>query len=367
MRIKLLFILAFFTTVISSCKHEEEPDINFIEIIYCTPDNPGKCLPLEITNSADGWQAKYIGSLSGGLISLKPRYSLDKSGNTLIVFDEYLEGKKQGYYSFGKIQRKDNDFPHEMSYYRTSGKKVMTFSATIVCKNDLFIGKKDIPEAIKTISSYYELYNFDYNTNQRDLNIIHLIHSNPNTLTYPFDKCGLFETSTSPNSLLRTYRYHSGGGNHFTANYDVSILQYKTGDTMMVLDNFSWLLFQRLRKDSADAVWPICFNLEVDQATSGSHTYYLIEAAFVAYSEDQYFTVTSEESIALFAFSIENGKLTPANIFAGKSIIELNGLSTNDDIHFKYDDKKKELRVPVLDKNDNKFTGKYEVIKIKEE
>lgn len=365
MNIRFLFF-PLISLCFSSCNKEKEPDLSNIEIIYCTPDEPSKCLPLEIRNSTNGWQAKYIGSHSAESIRLQPRYSIDKSGDTLIIFDEYLEGKIHGYYSFGKINRKDNGFHNEMSYYRNSGKKFMTFSATIVCKNDLFIGKEDIPEAIKTISSYYEFSDLDYSISQRDLNVIHLIHSNPNTLTYPFDKDGLFETSTSPNRLLRTYRYHSGGGNHFTANYDVSILQYKTEDTIMVLDNFSWLLFKRLRKDSSDAMWPICFELKVNQATFDCQTYYLIEAAFVAYSEDKYLTTTSEESIALFAFSIENGKLTPANIFAGKSIIQLNDLSIFNDVHFNYNDRTKELQVPIFGKNDNKFTGKKQIIKIQE-
>ena len=362
---RLLFPLILLCTIISSCQQEkEERDLGFVQVIYCSPTNPTKCLPLEITQVDDGWEAKYIGAPTGGSIKIQPRLSINESGDTIWAFDEYHNGKVQGYYSFGGIKRQDNDIFKKMTYYNSRGEEKMTFHTCIVCKDDIFIEEENIPAAINSIGHHETIFDFRYSTDQRDINTTYLLHSNPNTISYQFKKDDILDTSTSQDQKLRTYRYISGGGMHPTSNYDISFLQYKAGNIVMTYDHFSSYLFSRLRKSSRKDVWPICDSLHVEQVPNQSDNFYLIEAIYSVYHDNGSYPIMDlNESVALFAFRVNKGKLTPVNILEGKSFIEFDDLSIFDHVHFEYNDKTKELKIPILDRN-KRFTDMYRTIKV---
>ena len=50
-----LFVLLL-CMVFISCTKDKEPEIDYIKVVYCTPIDLSKSLPLEIVNTADGWQ-----------------------------------------------------------------------------------------------------------------------------------------------------------------------------------------------------------------------------------------------------------------------------------------------------------------------
>lgn len=70
------------------------------------------------------------------------------------------------------------------------------------------------------------------------------------------------------------------------------------------------------------------------------------------------------QNCALFAFAIQNGKLTPADILNGESMINVFSSDNEQDLHFKYDDKTKRLSVPKVDETDYEFKGDYTIIQL---
>ena len=89
----LIRVFSLSCLALLSCVEERKPDLSFVDVIYCTPDNPAKCLPLEITNTSEGLRARYIGASSDQELTLRPRYEVDEAGDSTIVLDEYLDGK----------------------------------------------------------------------------------------------------------------------------------------------------------------------------------------------------------------------------------------------------------------------------------
>lgn len=362
MRVFKAYLIVFLSMVFISCHHDMDPDLDFVDIIYCTPMNPGSCLPLEISNKGDGWQATYVGANSNDVLKLVPKYSLDEDGDSLIVFNEYLNEEIHGHYVFRKFKDTDNDIFQDASYKDANGKVLMRFKASVICKKDIFITHDDIANSADSIASYYLLSN-EYSPNQRDLNSAYLLHANPKTFSYPFSKDSLFEISTSPDLLMKSYVYMSGGGNSPDANYDVSFLQYKTERGIVVLDNISHLLYQELKYSSRPA-WPICDFIKINQATIENSVYFLIEACYYAYYESSYNNNwDSDYLLSLFAFAIKDGKLIPAKILEGQSMVELVMDSPNE-VHFSYNDQTKGLQIPIIDSNGS-FTGHYKIMKLK--
>ena len=78
--------MALLSAVLVSCKQEDKiPDLDYIRTIYCTPKEFGKCLPLEMNNSNEGWKAQYIGAPTKGLLALEPCYEVNNTGDSIIV------------------------------------------------------------------------------------------------------------------------------------------------------------------------------------------------------------------------------------------------------------------------------------------
>ena len=367
MRINLLFILAFFTTVISSCKHEQVPDLSFVEVIYCTPDNPANCLPLEITNTSEGLRAKYIGASSDQVLTLKPHYEVDKTGDSTIVLDEYLDGENNDKYIF-----KDNQTDIYDKVYRAikyiNGKDTISFCGSMISKGDVFIDIRDFSGSINKIINHDDNDPDGHGSERRDLNLLHLLHSNPMTFTESFEGIEDISAITSKDGMFRAYFVNCwSGGNGASASYRMIPIQYKTDYGILTLNDISRMLYNQL-KEFNGANFPIETSLDILQATLKGKTYYMIEVAYYdpqpapfVYGRDDYYKTNA---LTLFAYSIENKKLTPAKIFGGKSMIELVNMDGDENIHFKYDDKTKELQVPIVNPKNHAFTGKHKIMKI---
>lgn len=372
MHIKLFCLLALTSVFFTSCKEEKqekEPDLSFIEIIYCTPDEPSKCLPLEITNTSDGLKARYIGASSDQALTLKPRYEVDESGDSIVVLDEYLEGEKNGKYVLEKYPTDIySEVYRDLQYISADAKDTIPFCANIIGKEDIFIDYRDFSGSIRKIQKHDDNDPAGCGSARRDLNILHLLHSNPLTFTESYEGVEGIWTSTSEDGIFRAYRiYCWSGGNGFSATYCMSPIQYKTDSGIITLSDISGLLYNRLVEfDGAN--FPKESDINVIQATLRGKTYYMIEVAYfdpqpVRFIENRD-NLFKTNDLALFAFSIENNKLTPAKILGGKSIIEVVTMDGDESIHFKYDDKTKELQVPTVNPKDYTFTSKYKTIKI---
>lgn len=371
MRIKQLFILVPLCTILFSCQQKKELDLGPIEIIYCSPSDPAKCLPLEIKHSADGWQAKYVGSKSKEAISLKPRFSQGEFDDSIIVFDEYLNGMINGSYAFENNSPAVNytDPFHHVVYKSASGGKSFSFFSITIYKDDIFIDNRDIKDSFSKIMNYDEDDPPGRGSERRDVNIAYLLHSNPQTFTYPFKNIDEdFEVITSKDKQLRIYKYYCwDGGNGMSASYNNAMAQYMTQKGIITLDDFEHSIYKRL-KDFDGANFPKCTRFRIIQATLKEKTHYLIETAyfdpqpmpFVEGSDDFYKT----DDLALFAYHIEKGKFIPSKILGGKSMIELVNTGCDDNDHFKYNDTTKELSIPIVNTKTHALTKKYRTIKI---
>ena len=366
MRIILLFILAFFTTVISSCKHEEAPDLSFVETIYCTPQDPSTCLPLEIVNTKDGWQAIYIGTPSKDIISLKPQYYNLTDNDTTIVFEEYLNGKLNGSYIFPNITERDESdlFPYIL-YESEDGEKSVRFDGIVVRKNDLVIDNRDITNSMNCILNSKDVFKGKYGPERRDINFEYLIHSNPLTLIEPYINTDDFQVSTSPDGKFRIYLLRSWIGEETLSKpfYFIPV-QYMTNLGVITLSDISSCMYDQLRYFK-EAASPKMNNIVVLQASLHGRTFYLVEALYQDLTPMSFSKDFKIYTLALYAFSIEKGKLVPSKILEGKTVIEVGFEYENSIIHFKYDDKTKELQVPIVDSTGDSFTGKYRVLKLK--
>lgn len=368
---RLLFPIAMLCVLVASCNRqgEQKPDLDNISIIYCTPTDLTQSLPLEIDNTADGWQAKYKGAPSKEIIRLSPRYSVNEDGDSIIVFDEMIGDKLNGRYFFGHITNNKYDEPHQyITYKNVKGEPMAEFYATIIKHGDIFVHHDDVAKDFKLLMLYDASDPVGCGSQRRDLNFTYLFHENPKTFTYQFKIEDEFKMVASDDGMLRIYDYYSWtGGNGFSADYYTLTAQYKTKSGVITLDGFEDILLSRM-VDFKGGGFPKCGRLNVYQATLNGKKHYLVETVFYdpmpSSFDEKEPDILKSDDLALFAFTIENGKLMPSNILNGKSMIELVSVDCNDHIRFKYDDKTKTLQVPQLNANTHEFTGKYKEIKI---
>ncbi len=368
MKIKTLYYIALLSTILVSCKQEDRiPDIDYIRIIYCTPKDFGKCLPLELENSIEGWNARYIGAPNKGSLILEPCYEVNNAGDSIIVFQEYIdENKPNGKYILHKSQHFANEFDG-VSYVSPDGKDTIDFYTNIISDGTVFTANPDVKESFRKTMEYEGNDPIGHGSERRDLNIVYLIHSYPEALHEPINVEDLL-IHDSPDGKLRIYTFagHTGG-NGAGSSYDIGILQYETarGETV-ALDFFTTLLYTSLT-DFGETNFPYCTINSVQNAVLGNNTYYLIEALF---TDSRPMPLNGSEEYAktddtvLFAFTIKNGKLTPAHILDKDWKIEVIGSQITGELHFDYDDAMKTASVPVVEGNGHLFNGKYRKIKI---
>lgn len=369
MHLKLPYIIACLCIFASSCDSDKEPNLDFVQVIFCTPTDPSRCLPMEISNTTNGWIANYIGSNAKDNIQLRPHYCLNEFGDSTITFDEYIGDEVNGSYSFGEISQEEfPDSYHEVLYRNAIGKETATFFASVISKDDIFINNKDIKDSYFKIKNHRDNAPIGCGSQRRDLNLIYLLHTNPQTFVYNFQNDDEFETISSKDGFLRIYRYYSWtGGNGFGSSSNEIIVQYKTKQGIVTLDDFSSILYLRM-KDFKGANFPNCNRINIIQASLNGKKHYLIEAVysdpcprpFVEGNEDIFKT----DNLVLFAYTIEKGKLTPSNILDGNSMIELVNFGCDEGDHFTYNDNNKILCIPLLDKRSYTFTGKVREIRI---
>ena len=208
-----------------------------------------------------------------------------------------------------------------------------------------------------------------HGSERRDLNMVYLIHSNPGAL-HESIKVEDLSIHDSPDGKLRIYTFDGfTGGNGVGSHYDVGILQYETGNgEIAALDYFTTLLYMSLT-DFGEANFPYCTINGVRNVVLGNNTYYLIEAMFndprpmPLNGNDEY---AKTDDTVLFAFTIKNGKLTPAHILDKDWKIEVVGSQKTGKLHFDYDDAKKTVSVPVVEGDGHLFSGKYRQIKMQQ-
>lgn len=366
MKTKQLFMIALLSAIFVSCKQENRiPDIDYIRIIYCTPTELGKCLPLEIDNSIEGWKARYIGAPSKGFLTLEPRYEVNNAGDSIIVFQEYIDdGKPNGKYILHRSSMYVDEYD-EVSYINSSGKDTTDFYTNIIQDGTVFTFNSDIKESIRKTMEYEGNDPVGCGTMRRDLNMSYLIHSNPEALHKSFKVEGL-EIKDSPDGKLRIYTFDGyTGGNGVGSSYDVGILQYEAGNgEVAVLDDFTTLLYTSL-VDFAGANFAYCTINSIRTTKIGKKSYYLIEALFNdarPRSLDGSNEFLKEFDTVLYAFTIQKGKLTPARIFDNEWKIEVIGSQETPELHYGYDDVTKTVSVPIVEGIAHLFKGKHKKI-----
>ena len=364
MRFYLLLSAIILSIIATSCNSDKEPDLDYIKVIYCAPIDLAQSLPLEIINNPDGWQAKYVGARSKDIISLKPRISLDESGDSLISFDEYVGGVLNGSYT---LSYETELFPlnRELYYCSSSRKDTIYFCASIIPEGYIYINTKDAKGSFSKLLDEREKHSTG-GSEQIDINFTYLLHTNPNAFAYTIDGYDDFKTVISEDRQLGFYHFTSWiAGNGMGSHFDNIVAQYKTKGGIVTLDDFFTILLYRMN-DFDGANFPYCSRLKVMQATIKDKTHYLIETVFSDpvpgfFSTDDNNSMKTD-ALALFAYTIENGKLMPSNILEGKSMIELVSVECGDNICFKYNDNTKQLQIPLLDTKTHEFTGKYKKI-----
>jgi hypothetical protein len=348
-------------------KREILPDLEHIRIIYCTPTEFGRCLPLEIENAIDGWQAHYIGTPSKGSLKIEPHYEFNNDGDSIVVFLEYLEdGKANGKYILHKSNWFVNGYDG-VSYISSQRNDTIDFYTKIIEDGTVFTANPDAKEAIRKTMEYEGNDPIGCGSERRDLNMAYLIHSNPD-LIHERIKVEDLLTHDSPDGKLRIYTFTGyTGGNGAGSNYDIGILQYKTGNgEIAVLDYFTTLLYNSLT-DFGETNFPYCTINSVRNVAIGGNNYYLIEALFndsqpMSLNESDEFLKTDDT--VLFAFTIKDGKLTPAHILEKDWKIEIIGSQETKELHFGFDKATNMVRVPIVEGDGHLFNGKYRELKI---
>lgn len=367
MKLMPLFLTALLSAVFVSCNQDQEADLDYIKVIYCTPYDLTKCLPLEIANTPEGWQAKYVGSSSKEVIRLKPHFILDEYGDSIIMFDEYVDEKLNGSYTFS---RGVDLFPscREIYYVNAQSKDTVEFCARVIERNAVYIDERNVAGSMKELMQYRKETPSGTGSDCRDVNLAYLFHTNPKTFTYKFKNNDEFAAVTSKDGMLRIFSSYCWTGGNGMGSWTTNLTaQYKTKNGIVTLDWFSTILLCRMSEfDGAN--FPENCRLNILQATLNGKNHYLIEAV---YSDPvpMFFDKETQEQfkaddLALFAYTIEKGKLVPSNILEGQSVIELVSEGCGDDIRFKYDDKTKQLQIPVLNSKSHTFTGQYSTIQI---
>ena len=370
MKIKTLYYIALLSVILISCKREDRiPDMDYIRIIYCTPKELGKCLPLELENSVEGWNARYIGAPTKKALTLEPCYEVNNAGDSIIVFQEYInESKPNGKYILHKSQHFANEF-NGVSYISPDGKDTVDFYTNIIADGTVFTANPDVKESFRKTMEYEGNDPIGHGSERRDLNMVYLIHSHPEVLHKPI-KVEDLAIHDSPDGKLRIYTFTGyTGGNGAGSNYDVGILQYETDNgEIATLDYFTTLLYTSLT-DFGETNFPYCTINGIRNVVLGNKTYYLIEALFIdsqpmpLNGSDEY--VKTDDTV-LFAFTIKNGKLTPANILDKDWKIEIVGSQRTVELRYDYDDAKKTVSVPIIEGDGHLFNGKYKQITIQQ-
>ena len=375
MRIKLFLLAVFISLAMTSCRNEKAvkesevsiSDLSDIQIIYCTPTEFGKCLPLELNNTEDGWLARYVGAPSKELLALKPINEVDKDGNSIVVLKEYLEdGSQNGKYILHESPMYVNTFDG-VSYVSPQGKDTIDFLTIIIKEGFAYTSTPDVKEDIRKTMEFQSDEGIYGNTEIRDLNISYLLHSNPDVL-HKSVKAKDLKVHNSSDGKLRIYSFVGyTGGNGAGSSYDIGILQYDMGNgEIATLDYFTALLYFEL-VDFGEANFPFCTINSIRTANIGKNTYYLIEALFndaCPMSLDNNGEYYKTDDTVLYAFTIRNGKLTPARIFGKDWLIEVVGSQKTKALHFGYDDATKIVSVPIVEGNAHLFNGKYKKIKL---
>ena len=368
---KLSYLAALFCLITTSCgekisKEEVTPYLDDIRIIYCTPTEFGKCLPLELENTDEGWIARYVGAPSKERLTLDPVYEVDESGDSIVVLNEYLEdGNQNGKYILKDSPMYVNTYDGVL-YISPQGKDTIEFLTTII-KEEMAIPSADVKEEIRQTM---ELKSEDWiygSTELRDLNMSYLLHSNPDVLHQPI-KAKDLNIHNSSDGKLRIYSFVGyTGGNGAGSSFDIGILQYDMGNgEIATLDYFTALLYFELI-DFGETNFPFCTINSLHTAHIGKSTYYLIEASFSdsqpmsLNGSDEYFKT---DDTVLYAFAIKNGKLTPARILDNKWMIEVVGSQETKVLHFGYNDATKTVSVPIVEGEGHLFNGQYKQIKI---
>lgn len=371
MRFRFFIFLIATCFIIVSCQRQEykETDLSFIEAIYCTPYDISQCLPLEIVKTSDGWQAKYSGAPTNEPLLLKPRFAISEEGDSTIIFDEYLQGKINGRYEFEHAYGEFFDSYQIIKYTNSEKKDTTLFHATVIKKDFIFIDQRNFSESVEKITNH-PLGGYGIGTEERDVNFKYLMHNNPETFTGSYKGFENLDVVDSPDKKLRIYRLSQyNGGNGIGCEYYILPVQYKTDYGIITLDDISLQIFNQFDLFS-NSNFPVEYRFNILQASLFGKTYYMIDIDYIdprpaAFPDNNDLIMTS--AMTLSAFHIDKGRLKPAKIFNGESFIELVFQDRGDDMAnaaFKYDEKKKELQVPIVNKTTHQLTGKYRTIKI---
>jgi len=347
-----------------SVKKAEQPS----QIIYCTPQVIGTCLPLEIVCDDGEWTVRYVG-VADKELSLAPK-SINEEGHGGFALQEYVNEKPNGTY----VMRHGINDPEgfftlndECCYLNAKGEEMAVFGTVAIKEDDIIINPFNIGNSMKIITAYEESY-VHQNPERCVQNLAYLMHANPKTLQHDFSRDSMLYVSTSADGKLRTYLFdYYLGGNGAASHNEFGMIQYQAGNEVAVLDDMTDHFYLQLQ-EFGNANFAHACSLRVMQAGFQGRTYYLIEAIFsdsqpMPFQEDSEYCKVAD--CALFAFTLERGKLTPTPILGGKPMLEVVSSNWSEDLHYKYDAGTQEILMPKADPKTHAFEGEFTRIKLK--
>lgn len=380
---KALFFLSVLCMGLASCGRmakESIPELSTcgIDILdntydyFCTPYDLNACKPLVLINTRDGWVARYGGSEASDSLTLKPVTYTGEYGETLFYFEEYYAGKRNGKYVFDNETFDMDASMHYLYYVTESGTDSIRFSAKRVDKSAIETNPFLLSE--EEIASYDGHYDGALYAGR----LLYEIYANPeatlrNGVAYDSD---VFST-LSEDGNVRIYNiYYSLDGHGLGNLIDFSILQYKTNEGISIVAGFSNILYDFvLEEGTFEPNFAHADTSQIFTAAIDGKTNYLVETEW--WDEQPVSKGTGgqigtlENAISLSAFRIINGKFEPVNLFEGVPIIvrtaDKDDLMDNDDsnpFNFFYNNKTRELIIPIIGEKDYSFWGSYDTLKL---
>ena len=198
---------------------------------------------------------------------------------------------------------------------------------------------------------------------QSDKLLMLFLFENENPMKVDFSPMESWTIVDSPDGAIRSFwSSYYAGGNGFGSIWEMNILYYRSGDVNHVVREFDkWVCDE-------DGVLHGNFPYREDQKIwtwgTGENTVYFFENHYVDAIPIQFLDSQKyyrNEMALLGAFRIVNGSLIPAKVLKTKNDV-LNKVAVYSDgpaANYKLDRRKGLLGVPLIEKDDYSFHGKY--------
>lgn len=327
--------------------------------VYCTPENTEECLPLEILNTPDGWEAHYGGNKEG--IPLKPRIEINEEGDSLYYFDEYVDGKLNGTYRF------DDNILY--SYFFVGGGYKGEGGGPEIRFDGLVLRKEVVNNQWSELGNVeqHDGYLKDYCNPTCDvMQDVYKFHSDADLPNYYGCDANILTSDDGNVSIYwRTYE-QPGNGPGGSSDY-ITMIKYRGKHGDVVIDEGLSNIWYPVVNDY-EFNFTYLYDVMLQQVNINGKVVYFVELSFDD-SIPMFFHEKSEcqqkHAVFLFAHQIVNGKFVPARVLDGKDYVAVIVDKCYSPLHFNYDEKSGILYVPCVNKKDYSFRGEFDKIKLR--